>query len=84
MDKLQKSSDEGMALTWRYRILRFDDEVRHDDKHTKEHFDQILEDITKYEKHCKENPDFENNKASLAIDNIKKVYKKCTDEGTFL
>lgn len=66
------------------RILRFDDEVRHDDKHTKEHFDQILEDITKYERFCKDNPDFENNKASLAIDNIKKVYKKCTDEGTFL
>ena len=84
MDKLQKSNDEGMALTWRYRILRFDDEVRHDDKHTKEHFDQILEDITKYERFCKDNPDFENNKASLAIDNIKKVYKKCTDEGTFL
>lgn len=84
MDKLQKSNDEGSALTWRYRILRFDDEIRHDDKHTKEHFDQILEDITKYEKYCKKNPDFENNKASLAIDNIKKVYKKCTDEGTFL
>lgn len=46
--------------------------------------DQILEDITKYERFCKDNPDFENNKASLAIDNIKKVYKKCTDEGTFL
>ena len=25
MDKLQKSNHEGMALTWRYRILRFDD-----------------------------------------------------------
>lgn len=84
MDKLQKLNDEGMALTWRYRILRFDDEVLHDDKHTKEHFDQILEDITKYEMFCKDNPDFENNKAYLAIDNIKKVYKKCTDEGTFL
>lgn len=84
MDKLQKLNDEGMALTWRYRILRFDDEVLHDDKHTKEHFDQILEDITKYERFCKDNPDFENNKAYLAIDNIKKVYKKCTDEGTFL
>lgn len=66
MDKLQKLNDEGMALTWRYRILRFDDEVLHDDKHTKEHFDQILEDITKYERFCKDNPDFENNKAYLA------------------
>lgn len=84
LDRLQQSNDEGMALTWRYRILRFDDEIRHDEKHTKEHFDQILEDITKYEKYCKGNPDFENNKASLAIENIKKVYQKCTEEGSFL
>lgn len=84
MDKLQKSNDEWLALTWRYRILRFDDEIRHDDKHTKEHFDQILEDITKYERFCKDNPDFENNKAVLAIENIKNVYKKCTNEGSFL
>lgn len=84
MDKLQQSNDEGLALTWRYRILRFDDEIRHDDKHTKEHFDQILEDITNYENYCAEHKNFKNNKAVLAIDNIKKVYKKCTDEGTFL
>ena len=84
MDKLQQSNDESMALTWRYRILRFNDEVKQEVNHTEEHFNQILEDITKYEKYCKENPDFENNKASLAIDNIKKVYKKCTEEGTFL
>lgn len=84
MDKLQQSNDESMALTWRYRILRFNDEVKQEVNHTEEHFNQILEDITKYEKYCKENPYFENNKASLAIDNIKKVYKKCTEEGTFL
>lgn len=58
MDKLSKSSDEGMAYTWRYRILRFDDEIRHKIRHSKEHFDQILEDIDKYEKYCRENPDF--------------------------
>lgn len=84
LDKLQESNDERMTLTWRYRILRFDDEIRHDEKHTKEHFDQILEDITNYEQHCRTHPNFENNKAVLAIENIKKVYQKCTEEGTFL
>lgn len=81
---LKTSSSEGMAYTWRYRILRFDDEIRHDEKHTKEHFDQILEDITKYEKYCRAHPDFPNNKAVLAIKNIKDVYRKCTDESSFL
>ena len=84
IDKLQCTSDEGTAYMWRYRILRFDDEIRHDEKHTKEHFDQILEDITQYEKYCAAHPEFPNNKAVFAIKNIKNVYQRCTEEGTFL
>ena len=84
VDNLQASSDNGIALTWRYRILRFDDEIRHDEKHTKEHFDQILDDITKYEIYCKEHPKFPNNKVVFAIQNIKDVYQKCVKEGNFL
>ena len=84
IDKLQCSSDQGMAYTWRYRILRFDDEIRHGEKHSKEHFDQIIEDIDKYEDYCRDHPEFPNSKAVFAIRNIKNVYQKCTDEGTFL
>lgn len=84
IDKLQDSNDKGMALTWRYRILRFNDEVKQEVNHTEEHFNQILEDITKYEEYCRTHPEFENNKAVFAIENIKKVYRKCTDDGTFL
>ena len=75
---------ENEATTCRYRILRFNDEILHDQRHTKEHFDQILDDVTRYEKFCKDHPEYENNKAILAIENIKRVYKKCTDESTFL
>ena len=49
MDKLEKDvADvkkevaESSAVTSRYRILRFDDEILHEVRHTKEHFDQIL------------------------------------------
>lgn len=84
MDKLSKANGEGMAYTWRYRILRFNDEIIQEVRHTKEHFDQILEDIDNYEKFCKENPDFPNNKAVLAIKNIKDVYDKCVEENDFL
>ena len=41
MDKIE----EGNAKNARYRIIRFNDEVKHDVKHTEEHFDQIIEDI---------------------------------------
>lgn len=80
MDKLNESE----ATNRRYRILRFDDEIRHSQKHTKEHFDQILDDITEYEKYCSNHPDYKNNKAILAIDNIKSTYRECCKNKTFL
>lgn len=84
LHRLGKMIAENEATTCRYRILRFNDEILHDQKHTKEHFDQILEDITRYEKFCGEHPEYENNKAVLAIGNIKRVYQRCSDENTFL
>lgn len=84
IDQISYTNKEGMALTWRYRILRFNDEILHNEKHTKEHFDQLLEDITQYERYCKDHPEFPNNKAVCAIKNIRNVYQKCCDEGTFL
>lgn len=81
---LQRKISESEATTSRYRIIRFDDEIRHEEKHTKEHFDQILEDISAYENYCSSHPDYKNNKAVLAIENIKATYKKCAQEHTFL
>lgn len=75
---------ESSAVTSRYRILRFDDEILHDIKHSKEHFDQILLDIDVYEKFCEEHPDFKNNLAVMAIKHIKTVYEKCSRENSFL
>ncbi len=80
LDKL----DENTASTCRYRLIRFDDELRHHVKHTEEHFDQILDDITIYERYCKEHPNYPNSKAILAIENIKSTYIKCREENSFL
>ncbi len=84
LNELAKMIAENEATTCRYRILRFNDEILHDQKHTKEHFDQILDDITRYEQFCTDHPDYENNKAVMAIKNIKRVYEKCSDDNTFL
>lgn len=83
LEKLSKEIGEYEATTSRYRILRFSDEILHDVTHSKEHFDQVLDDITTYKRFCEEHSDYENNKAELAIENIKSTYKKCCENGTF-
>ena len=84
LKNLRSDFDEREADNCRTRILRFNDELAHDVKHSKEHFDQTLWDITKYETYCDNHPGYKNNIASLAIERIKDTYKKCCDEGTFL
>ena len=81
---VKREVGESLAVTSRYRILRFDDEILHDIKHSKEHFDQILLDIDVYEKFCEEHPDFKNNLAVMAIKHIKLIYEKCSRENSFL
>ena len=82
--EVKREVGESSAVTSRYRILRFDDEILHDVKHSKEHFDQILLDIDVYEKFCEEHPDFKNNLAVMAIKHIKEIYSKCSRENSFL
>lgn len=81
---VKKEVAESSAVTSRYRILRFDDEILHKIDHTKEHFDQILLDIDVYEKFCESHPDFKNNLAVMAIKHIKEIYAKCSRENSFL
>lgn len=69
-------ADEDRAITARVRILRFNDEVLSDKRHSKESFDQTLEDIDNYEKYCLEHPEFRNNKTLMSIKNIKIIYQR--------
>lgn len=81
---VQTEVNENAAMSSRYRILRFDDEIRHKVLHTKEHYDQIIVDIDIYEAFCKRNPDFRNNLAHKAISNIKRMYDVHNDDNSFL
>lgn len=80
MDKLNESE----ATNCRYRILRFDDEIRHKVRHTEEHFNQIMEDIDDYERYCSGHPNYKNSKAVSAIENTRRTYEKCRRENSFL
>ena len=77
-----KKSD---ALQARRRILRFNDELLNNVKHSKEAFDDIIEeDLDLYDKFTKAHPDFVNNKCTLAAQHIKDTYLKCEKEASFL
>lgn len=82
--ELKENDAEQWASLSRTHILRFGDEILHGVVHSKEHFDQILIDISKYEAYCKDHPEYLNNIANATIHQIKRTYQKCLDEGSFL
>lgn len=84
VDDLRKDEELERVRFARQRILRFSDEILFDQRHSKEHFDEILDDITLYEHYCADHEDYENNKAILAINTIREVYKQCLKTHDFL
>lgn len=76
MNNLKDTVEERAAKDARTRILRFGDECLHGDRHSKEHFDEILRDITDYETYCEEHRNFKNNMAVLTIASIKSNYQE--------
>jgi hypothetical protein len=86
IDSMKKTENEKEARAARRRILRFNDELlnQRDLRHSKEMFDDVLDDVNQYRAFCRENPDFINSKCTLAIENVERVYRNCTQDGTFL
>ena len=82
--KRRNEEDERNAKEARRRILRFGDEVRHGQRHSKEHCDEIILDITDYEHYCAMHPDFKNQKAQSTIKLLVKEYERCLAENDFL
>lgn len=72
------------AVNARSRILRFGDECLHSGKHTKEHFDNILRDITNYDHYCAAHPEFENNVTKMTAQRIEEIYHRCLADNDFL
>ena len=81
---IRNNMEEDRATTARVRILRFSDEMRRGEKHTKEMFDQTLQDIDRYKNYCDTHPNYENERAKAAIQHVKAVYQRCLDTNDFL
>lgn len=76
--------DENEANQARWRVLQFNTEILRGWRHSREEFIDALLMIDRYENYCKEHPNYQNNRAELAIDNIKRIYAKCMEENSFL
>lgn len=72
------------AVNCKVRILNFGDELRRNVQHSKEHFDQILEDIDNYGRYCNEHPEFKNKKTVVTTSMILEAYTNCVENNKFL
>jgi len=84
IDELDARENVKYAQDCRTRILRFDDELRNKMQHSLEYFQEILRDIDYYEGYCSKHPDFKNTYAVDAVEHIKKVFRQCKDENSFI
>ena len=84
VEALQDDQERIQAESARLRVIHFNGELLRDTKHTSEEFDQVLTDIDTYEDYCDDHPKYPNNKAILAVENIKRVYTNCLKEHDFL
>mgnify|MGYP004611849397 CR=1 FL=1 len=78
------SDDDRNARSWRTQILRFNDELVHGVRHTKEHFDEMLGIIHDYETYCTTHKNFPNGQCVHAIANINRVYDELLESHDFL
>ncbi len=76
--------DQRVADGHRTRILHFNNELLRNIRHTKEEYIEALAEIDAYEKYCEENPEYPNNRAVLAIENIRDNYKERLQKHDFL
>ncbi len=76
--------DRRVADGHRTRILHFNNELLREIKHTKEEYLEALSEIDAYEQYCEEHPEYPNNRAVLAIENIRDNYKERLQKHDFL
>lgn len=77
-------ADERNAVNSRVRILRFADEMMEGKRHSKDSWDQVMSDITDYEKYCEAHPDFRNGQTAATVEYLKKNYIERLEKHDFL
>ena len=84
MESMEAQNEQDKMDASRIRILRFGDECKRDVPHSEEHFNEVLDDIDRYESYCNSHPEYKNAKAVLTIAKIKEIYGRRLESGDFL
>lgn len=84
LDNHIRVDDERNADSYRTRILQFNNELLREIMHTREDFIEILAVIDDYESYFRDHEDYKNNRATCAIENIKRVYMERLQKHDFL
>ena len=91
LDRIEKKLDAHIEMDdrrnadgHRTRILHFNNELLRGIEHTKEEFIEALAEIDAYEHYCAAHPEYPNNRAVLAIENIRSNYKERLQKHDFL
>ena len=84
MDGIKADMNQDRAKLQRAKIIRFGSEIRTRQRHSKDYFDEIMNDITEYEQYCNEHQEFKNNITASTVKLIVQTYEKCLRENDFL
>lgn len=84
VNQVDNKIEEQKAVSARTRMLRFGDEIRHEVLHSKDHYDQIMLDVTLYENYCSKHKDFLNGVTQSTVSLIKKKYQGHLEDNSFL
>lgn len=82
--ELKEAEEKKEVRNSRRRILRFNDEIINKVKHSKEYFDDVLDDVKIYTDYCEQHKDFANGKTVMAKKNIEHCYEQCMEKHSFL
>ena len=83
IDKLDDELTERGIIACRVRILKFMDEILEGWEHSKDSYNQVIQDITNYERYCAEHPLFKNHQTVATIAHIKADYQERLEKNNF-
>ena len=83
IQELKSKLDERTAIGCRIRILKFMDEIIEGWEHSKDSYNQIMQDITNYHQYCEEHPQFLNHQTDATIERIRKDYEHRLETNDF-
>ena len=83
IDAVEAKTDEYYAVSCRVRLLRFEDDLQSDMRHSKDAWDQCLSDCKAYEEYANTHESFRNNITEATIEHIQHGYRERLEKRDF-